>query len=321
MTKLTNESVRNFVENNPKMVRRSESVRYPGLFVLKYQKKVFYDNLWEEFTRDMRGTVVDADYNPIVMPFRKVFNHYENGMTFDRDQQVTLVRKVNGFMAAATYCKKRNEVLVSTTGSLDSPYVDMARDYLTPEILDRMDANFMSTEGQDFTFLFEIVHPKDPHVVVETPGAYLLSIRDVAWDGFEFRPDKQVALDAIADRLGVLRPEWMDNIRFSDAVELSKNVKHEGFMAHTVHPITNERKTLKLKSDYYKWTKSLGRMSDSRLKDILHVKQHQGAYPAQLLELISQKKEDFFALNEQGKFKTIRNFLDYLYDSGAIKQL
>jgi hypothetical protein len=30
------------------LLTRKESTRYPGLFVKKYTRKVFYDNLWSE---------------------------------------------------------------------------------------------------------------------------------------------------------------------------------------------------------------------------------------------------------------------------------
>ena len=32
-----------------------------GIYVLKYKKKVFYDNLWNEFIAECRGSIVDKD--------------------------------------------------------------------------------------------------------------------------------------------------------------------------------------------------------------------------------------------------------------------
>ena len=55
--------------------------KYKGLSVLKYSRKVFFDNLWHLDDRllECRGTVVDEADNIIVLPFKKVFNFGENG--------------------------------------------------------------------------------------------------------------------------------------------------------------------------------------------------------------------------------------------------
>ena len=55
---------------------------FSGLSVLKYSRKVFYDNLWNKDKRllDCRGMVVDSDDNIVVWPFTKVFNLYENNV-------------------------------------------------------------------------------------------------------------------------------------------------------------------------------------------------------------------------------------------------
>ena len=54
-----------FVSENPKLVKMRETSN-PELFVLKYQRSVFYDNLWDEYLEECRGTVVDKDFNLIL---------------------------------------------------------------------------------------------------------------------------------------------------------------------------------------------------------------------------------------------------------------
>ena len=75
---------------------------YKGLSVLKYHRKVFFNNLWhlDERLLECRGTVVDEDWNVIVLPFKKVFNLGENGTQVDPDRGVIIPEKINGFMAA-----------------------------------------------------------------------------------------------------------------------------------------------------------------------------------------------------------------------------
>jgi hypothetical protein len=163
-------NLKRFAEEHPEWVSIRVSMRYPRLRVIKYKNRVFYDNLWTPELREMRGLVVDEDWNIIVRPFTKVFNRFENGMDFPLDKPVVSVRKINGFMAAITHDADHG-VVVSTTGSLDSPFVAMAEEYLLP-LKDKLPIGV--------TYLFEIVDPRDPHIVEETQGAYLIGARGVA---------------------------------------------------------------------------------------------------------------------------------------------
>ena len=103
---------------------------FAGLSVLKYKNNVFWDNLWHTDSRllECRGMVVDAEDNVVIWPFTKIFNRFENGTDLPPDQQVVCIRKVNGFMATAAIHK--DNLLVSTTGTLDSEFSELARKYL-----------------------------------------------------------------------------------------------------------------------------------------------------------------------------------------------
>ena len=101
-----------------------------GIYVLKYKKKVFYDNLWNEYIAECRGSIVDKDFNLVAYPFTKIYNYgiEKEAPVLSPDTQVTAFRKVNGFMVAVTV--HNGELLVSTTGSTDSPYVTMAKEMM-----------------------------------------------------------------------------------------------------------------------------------------------------------------------------------------------
>ena len=141
------------------------------LTIYKYTKRVFFDNLWGEDSRllDARGMVLDSEGNKVIHPFTKVFNYGENGTTVPRDQKVKWVRKVNGFMAAARWYK--DSLLVSSTGSLTSDYVKLAYRVITKDI----GSNCILWKSlHEYTLLFEICDPSDPHIVAEKAGAYLI---------------------------------------------------------------------------------------------------------------------------------------------------
>ena len=239
-------NLKRYAEEHPDLVSIRISTRYPRLRVVKYKNKVFYRNLWTPELREMRGLVIDEDWNIIVRPFTKVFNRFENGMDFPLNKPVVSVRKINGFMAGITHDHDHG-VIVSTTGSLDSPFVAMAEKYLL---------QWKDSIPMGVTYLFEIVDPEDPHIVEEKQGAYLIGARSVASGTVLSECD----LDILAHELtGVLRPEWRVCL-FGDVVNEVKNVRHEGFMVHD-----RKGESLKIKSPYYLTKKFFARCRAEKL--------------------------------------------------------
>lgn len=224
---------------------------YKGLSVLKYHRKVFYDNLWHLDDRllECRGTVVDEDWNVLVLPFKKVFNLNENGTYVDPNEEVMVTEKVNGFMAAVTYNTKLEKVIVSTTGSLDSPHVDLAKKHIQKLNVGEM--------LPDYTYLFEICDESDPHIVDEEEGAYLIGIRDIL-DG---NLVSEGLLDAEAEGfLDCKRPDSYC-IDFKDIDGLNKY--KEGFM---VRPSSGLGEHLcKIKTPHYLSKKAIMRLGKSKV--------------------------------------------------------
>ena len=106
--------LKEFVLANPKLVSMKPAGE--GIFVLKYSKRVFYDNLWNDFLEECRGTIVDADFNVVSRPFTKIYNYgvEAKAPVLSDNTLVTAYRKVNGFMVAMTWYN--GDILVSTTG-------------------------------------------------------------------------------------------------------------------------------------------------------------------------------------------------------------
>lgn len=302
--------LKNFVENNPKLVTRKESKRYPGLFVLKYKNVVFYDNLWHvnPLLNECRGLVVDADYNVIVKPFTKVFNYQENGTKIDRDEMCRWVRKVNGFLGVVTYHPNYPELIYSTTGSLDSDFVDLVAKHIDP-IKDCIKA---SCEGEHTTFMFEICDETDPHIINEKYGPWLIGMV-IYFQGNPVqlmeKDGMSACLDMLAVDFGCLRPE-SGNAHFSEIVKMSKDCRHEGFMVYGYNSST----ALKLKSPYYLTQKLFARMGENKLDGVLtnpnsvKAKIDEEFYP--LISHISNNKEEFSRLSEQERLAFMRNFIN-----------
>ena len=289
---MVDHNLKRFAAEHPELVSVRMSVRYPNLMVVKYKHKVFYDNLWTPELREMRGLVVDRDWNIIVRPFTKIYNRFENGTDFPLEQPVVAVRKINGFMAALTHDPTYG-VIVSTTGSLDSPFVALAEKYLLPF------ANSIPTEA---TYLFEIVDPEDPHIVEEKQGAWLIGARAVS-SGMTL---SECDLDLLACNLpGVLRPEWRVCL-FGNVVNEVKNVKHEGFVVHD-----RKGNSLKIKSPYYLVKKFFARVKPEKLTPNW-LEQNRGNFDEEfygLINHISAHRDEFVAMDQEDRKIFIEEYL------------
>lgn len=273
--------------------------KYKGLSVLKYHRKVFYDNLWHLDDRllECRGTVVDEDWNVVVLPFKKVFNYGENETTVDPDREVIIPEKINGFMAAATMTEKYG-LIVSTTGSLDSEFSELARKWINT--LGNIDEEF--TKGE--TYLFEICDKTDPHIVEEKEGAYLIGVRR-HYDG-SLKTESAVDRDAVW--LGCKRPKHL-KCKFKDIPKTKK----EGFM---VRDAFTEEVLCKLKSSFYLSKKMLQRCGKNKAKKMwgnseLFKKQLDEEFYDCYQEILDTfTEEEYLNLTEQQRRKWIEEYFE-----------
>lgn len=284
-------TIKQIVTNNP-LIRIKES-KFNGdtLYVCKYSRKVFYNNLWDSILVEARGLVLDQFYNIVAYPFTKIFNYgiEANAPKFQPEEQVTAVRKVNGFMVAMTNYK--GKLLVSTTGTIDSKYVEMAREYVSKELEDYI----LST--QETTFMFECVHYNDPHIIPEYEGLYYLGQRYNGLQSFITTTNK-----AMSQLKGVSIPEQL-HCTFQEVLDLVKTCKHEGFVVYSIDAEGNQKVT-KIKSPYYLTSKAIARASGYKLS---RLRVDEEFHP--LLKQISQD-DNFVNLAEQERLNYIREYYE-----------
>lgn len=290
-------ALKQFVENNPKLVTMRPAG--DGIFVLKYKKTVFFDNLWNDYLEECRGTIVDADFNVISRPFTKIYNYgvEAKAPVLADSTMVTAYRKINGFMVAVTWYN--GDILVSTTGSTDSDYVKMAR-----ELIDTEAYRKVCKLNEGITFMFECVHENDPHIVPELPGMYLLGYRNNTWDSVvNIDPD---VLGKLAEQFGTL-PVQHTKISIGLLQKAVKLVKHEGFVFYT-----DDGVSAKIKSPYYltsKWvarnprTDKLTNMQNDIKKNL-----DEEYYP--LVDAIRANIVEYTAMDEQARLAWVRNFVE-----------
>lgn len=267
-----------------------------GLAIYKYTKKVFYDNLWHLDSRllQARGLVLHKPTGKIVArPFDKVFNHNENGATAGFYQKVVATRKVNGFMASVSIFN--GEPLVSTTGSLDSPFVDMAKEVIPVGT---------TKYHPSYTYIYEVVHPNDPHIIDEKPGAYIIGMRHN--DTGELVDDR-----ALHNRVPNVAAPSFYIMNFGDIVRMTQHVKHEGFV---VRDYKTRQVICKIKSPYYLTKKFLMRMTPSKVALMwdnprqLHTTIDEEFYG--VVEEIKGRhtKEEWLGMDDQGRKAVLDGF-------------
>jgi hypothetical protein len=276
-----------------------------GIFVLKYKKKVFYDNLWNEFIAECRGTIVDEDFNVVSYPFTKIYNYgiEKEAPVLADDTKVTAFRKVNGFMVACTWYN--GDILVSTTGSTDSPYVAMAKEMmLTHASWADWQLAFNRADMDGMTFMFECVHPADPHIIPEKAGMYLLGYRENVF-GSKVGHDPFVLQDLSRSLNCYFAESTTTNmVRLK---QMAKECKHEGYVFYT-----DEGVSAKIKSPYYLTSKWVARnpRTDKLVdlnKDIKHNIDEE-YYP--LVDAIRANIVEYTAMDEQARLAWVRNFME-----------
>ncbi len=195
-----------------------------GLSLYKYSKQVFFDGLWDEhpLLLKARGLVLDVAGNIVQHPFDKIFNYGERNTALDLpdNTEVEAIEKLNGFLGCITKDPYSNNLLVTTTGSFDSPFVKYIESFITPQLRGKLLHHFSKT---DETLMFEVIHPEDnEHPIkydVNQQGLWLIGARE---KHSHSQLKSESYLDDLGNSLNLHRPkhhrttlgevrEWVDN--------------------------------------------------------------------------------------------------------------
>ena len=299
------QELKNYVAQNPDLVKMKEVA--PGMFVLKYTKKVFYKGLWNSYLEECRGTIVDADFNIIQRQFTKIYNYgvEKQAPVLSDDTEITAFEKINGFMVAVTW--HNGELLVSTTGSIDSPFVDMAMEYIN-QIKDEIGDFCGYYKG--FTWLFECCHPNDPHVIQQEPGLYLIGCRHKSWESPQLVLSESTNVSYI-ETLNIYKKDIVKVPKqyvttIGELKKMVKSVRHEGFVFYTASGVA-----AKLKSPYYLMAKWVARNPNTDklmdLKNDIKERIEEEFYP--LVDKIRDNIKEYTALDEQERLAWVRKQL------------
>ena len=183
-------------------------VKQKGSFVLLHYDLLSALDMWndtEDINREARSITIDMDKEEIVLcPFGKFFNIGEAENDVDSIKRaivetpfLEVAEKMDGSnINAALYDGK---IVSSSSGSLDED--DSFQLKIANEMLENKNYSDMISSMPDHTFIFELIHPDDPHVVDYhgEKGLYLITARN-KFDG-KILPYSESA--KIADKYGV----------------------------------------------------------------------------------------------------------------------
>jgi predicted kinase len=285
------------------------------LRVYKYSKQTFWNNSWSEseLLLKARGLVLDPAGTIVSHPLDKCFNYLENGTGLDLpdDLPVIGVDKLNGFLGIISrHPLKRGELLVHTQGGFGGDFVGYINDFITPAVKGQLQRFFSQ---HDTTLMFEVLHPKDPHIIdypAEMMGLHLLAVRGKALTD---APWTEAQVDEAAAQMGLRRPVW-DKMTFGQARERIRACKTEGLMVRADTP--TQEYLLKMKSPYYLTTKFLGRLSQGKIKHLFaNPRDFKKTMDEEFYVVIDQlvaryTLEQFLGFSEEERVPEMRNLIN-----------
>lgn len=291
------------LDSIPQNLIKAKDVSIPNAQILKYNPATtMFKGNWNQYTvNGARGHIVDKDtFEPINMPFPKLFEASELDIVVPPDTPVLAFRKRNGFMLSVTWYN--DELVVATTGTIDSDYAKLGRSYITP----RLESVFK--RFYTLTFLFEVCDPSDPHIFPETQGLYLIGIRQNHWGS---HPNFLIQhLDYIKQIFGnALEDIKFDPPELSTYGEIQERSMIEDCEGYVVW--IKNRYPLKLKCQHYKIRKKLARAKGERLKAVLNDdKLYTDRNYIKLRDVIRDSYNQFLTMQEQERLELLTKTID-----------
>ena len=295
-----------------------------AMTIYKYDRRVFFDGLWDAhpLLLKARGLILDVAGNIVQHPFDKIFNYGERDTALDLPDStvVQAIEKLNGFLGCITKHPYKNELLLSTTGSFDSPYVGYIKSFITPKMKGLLLNHF---KNNNETLMFEVIHPEDNEHPVqyaeEHQGLWLIGAREKEFDSVL---KSESYLDELGTNIGFKRP-FHYTTTLGEVRSKAKVDQIEGYIVRLAdgsgEPIT------KLKTVHYLTTKFLGRLSVNNIKfmynspDKFKLKLDEEYQDIVDLVVSNITQEQLLSLNNLEKINMVRDIIQNMRTDGEKK--
>lgn len=128
------------------------------LYIYNYSNAVQYEQLWNEWTLQCRGLIMDADYNVVARPFRKFFNLSETHAQPIPNTPFEVYDKLDGSMGVLYFLN--DQPFIATRGSFQSEQAIKANEMLYAQYR----SSFQHLDPSK-TYMVEIIYPQNRIVV------------------------------------------------------------------------------------------------------------------------------------------------------------
>lgn len=287
------------------------------LSIYRYKQSVFWDNLWNKdpLLKKARGIVIDQTNQIVAHPFDKVFNWGEGdtGLDLPSTMPVVVVNKLNGFLGVmSAYEYAPNSVLYSTTGSLNSPFVDLLRLASERELNQEKLGVFL--KERNLSLMFEVLDRSDPHIIQIDPkdyGLWLIGARSTLAADSPLLKEEE--LDALAFELGVRRPDHK-KMTIGELKKMAEGQEIEGWLVR--RDDEGQEPLFKIKTTYYLTVKFLGRMKDDKWKllyanpRVFMQRVDEEFYPLVASIPAAIKLEDLLAMSKENRIDLVRDIIN-----------
>lgn len=130
------------------------------LRILNYSKSCNFDRVWNDVTEKCRGLIVDDEDNIIAKPFKKFYNYEEiEDKNTIPDTLFEVYDKMDGSLGILYWWD--DVPYITTKGNFESEQGIHA----TEIIQKKWKLGQLKHLDRNYTYLFEIVYPGDPHIV------------------------------------------------------------------------------------------------------------------------------------------------------------
>ena len=179
---------------NDKYIKVVSHPNIEGLRIINYTQQCNADKYWNDTTIKCRGLIVDKDDNIIARPFKKFFNYEEHELydclmsiedidELSKEYKIEIHDKLDGSLGILYWID--DVPYIATKGSFDSEQALHATHLLHTKY--RHNWNELL---RNKTYLFEIIYPKDMHVVNynNVDDIFLLAVLSTN-NNFEYPPE------------------------------------------------------------------------------------------------------------------------------------
>lgn len=231
------------LRDNPNIIERVQLGTNISSF--NFNKKVFYDKLWNAQTTKARGLFINTKTGEIVArSYDKFFNINErpettiNALANTMMFPVDVYLKENGFLGILGYDGETDRFVVASKSSMDGDFAVMFDLIISDKIRSdemREDLkNLLSYEN--LTLTFEVIDPvEDPHIIEYDKPRVILLDAVKRTEQYEKLPYEKVV--EIAQRFGLEVKErimtldnWESFYAFYTGIIKNENMRYEGFV-------------------------------------------------------------------------------------------